>query len=588
MMFSDSCVGGLIPDTRIDTTRVIWDTIPMPTNDPLMALDTCVGQIIAVTTSDVVMVQKGHKQHLFQPLKHVSLSDVIEIEGVWYATSPTSGLSSSTNGGMTWHPDLSEGSPKAVASIHSMQGTPAVLTTTGEVFIRPTQRWVRVPNRYGAIRQLSATSSLLFAITDTAVVCFIPNHAEWTFLESKRNRKAFIASYRDTTLVYVGDTLLHIVNHGDENITVRRTPIDRLSVQTIAYGSCGKILASERNVYRVDESGNISSLPSGPWSDTKRITSCDCVNEKVVVSTNDPSARVLLINPNLETTWKETAIVTNTDANLDIIGVRGTPAGGLFIRARREGLWYSADTGRFAINVSNPMAGVQADAMVRIGNDFFVSTMFGGTVVVANCGERVHRVPNTLPYAVGTMVVTVSDSILVACLLQDRYYISHDRGRTWTPIAAPDTFGIVDKMFGIGNTVYLANPKGLRYAQAPDFTWYEMEAPSGCVNVQQLLRYNNGIILNSVTGAFYKPQVGPWMPIRLPDTEGPARFSTVATDGRTLVAAGKVGLYRSNNHGETWDFIPTPTRRRFIVLGLFQKRVWGFVDNGTICFADLP
>jgi hypothetical protein len=560
----------------------------MPTNDPLMALDTCDGRIIAVTTSDVIIVQKGRKQHLFQPLKHVSLSDVIAIDGIWYATSPTSGLSSSTNGGMTWHADLLEGSPKAIASIHSLERMPAVLTTSGEAYVRTTQRWMRIPSRFGSIRQMSATSRMLFAITDTAIVYVKSGDAEWTFLEPKRNRKAFIASYGDTALVHVGDTLVFIVNQGDESITVKRTPVERLSVQSIAFGLCGTIVASERNVYRVDESGNITSLPSGPWSDTKRITSCDCVAEKVAVATNDPSARVLLIDPNREAKWKETAIVSNTDANLDIIGVRGTPTGELFIRARREGLWYSADTGRFAVNVSNPMAGVQADAMVRIRNDFFVSTMFGGTIYVSNCGERVARVPNTLPYAVGTMVVTVSDSILVACLLQDRYFTSYDRGRTWTQIAAPDTFGIVDKMFGIGSTVYLANPKGLRYAQAPDFTWYEMEVPSGCINVQQMLRYNKGIILNSVTGAFYKPQDGPWTAIRLPDTEGPARFSTVATDGGTLVAAGKVGLYRSNNNGETWDFIPTPTRRRFIVLGLFEKRVWGFVDNGTICFTDLP
>jgi len=368
---------------------------------------------------------------------------------------------------------------------------------------------------------------------------------------------------------------------------ISRTAVKEKDVQRIALGPCGLILASNREVHLLQGTDNIFTLPKVPWAEGKRVTSCDCVGNNVVVSTNDPGARVLVSNPKVNPRWIETAIINNQDVELDVIGVRGTPNGGMFVRVRREGLWYSADSGRFALNVSNPMVGVKTDALIRVRNDFFLTTLYGGTLAIRNGGDTVERLPNSLPFAVGTMVVPVNDSVLVACLLQDRYYASYDRGRSWQSIPAPDTFGIVDKMFAIGNTVFLANPKGLRYAKGPDFTWNELEQPSGCVNVQQMMAYEDGIVINCVTGTFIKPLGKSWKPLKVPDYEGPALFMSTIVSGKTLIGSGKEGLYRTQDGGQTWDYIPTPTRRRFIVLGVFQGKIWGFVDNGTICFGNL-
>ncbi len=573
---------------RLDTNRIVWDTIPMPSNDPLIALDTCNGRMVVSTINDVITIDNGRKLHAFQPLKHVSLSDAIEVNGVWFASSSTAGLSYTTNQGMTWHHDGREGVPKAIASLSSIGGRLVAVTTSGELVMQESTGWRREPVPYGPIRHLSTTSTLLFALTDTALAYKQPGVGDWQIVSSGQFRRSLMASFHDTCLVTIGDSLLRIVVDENAAIGTTRHTLNRLSPLHMAYGACGLVLATDRLVYHGSSTGAVSSQPRGPWADTKRITSCDCVDNNVTVSTNDPAAKVLVIDPLRESRWRYTTLITNTDSELDIVGVRGTPSSGVFVRARREGLWHSADSGKFAINVSNPMVGVKADAVVRIYNDFFVSTMFGGTITVSNCGTDVGRIPRTLPYAVGTMVVTVADTVLVACLLQDRYYASYNRGVDWTPIPAPDTFGIVDKMFGIGNTVYLANPKGLRYAEAPNFVWRELEKPSDCLNVQQMKAYRNGIVLNCVSGTFFKPTNGNWRPFIVPDSEGPARFSTVAIDGGTFVGAGKLGLYRTSDGGESWDFIPTPTRRRFIILGVYNNRVWGFIDNGTVCHGVLP
>jgi len=576
-------------EMRLDTTKVSWDTIPLSSNAPLLALDTCGGRIIAASTEDVVFLDESRKHHVFQPLKHVALSDVLEINGMWFAASATSGVSHSTNRGMTWHLDHGVHSPKAVSSLKSLNGNLVVLTTSGEIHLRDTtSTWSRISTPIGPVRQLASTNSTLFAITDSAVSYMHVGGNTWHPLVTGKLRKPLIASFGDTCVVVLNDSLYRIIIREDRSTSLIRTSIEQSGSMHLAYGLCGLVLTTDRMVYQLDANGRLVSLPRGPWAETKRTTSCDCVDDRIAVSTNDPAARVLVMHPTRDSKWSVTTLITRADTDLDVIGVRGTPSGGLFIRARRQGLWHSADTGRFALNVSNPMTGVRADAMVRTGNNFFVSTLFGGTIAVINCGERVERVSKALPFAVGTMVVSVADSILVACLLKDRYYASYNNGVSWTQITAPDTFGIVDKMFGIGNTVYLANPKGLRYAEAPHFAWRELERPSECLNVQQMMAYRGGLLLNCMTGTFHKRSDGQWTSLKLPDAEGPALLNATVVTGETLIGAGKTGLYKTDDGGETWSFIPTPTRRRFIVLGVFKGEVWGFVDNGTICHGKLP
>jgi len=575
---------------QIDTVRMEWDTIPMPSDDVIMAIDTCGDNLFVVSNSDIALVRKGFRQHLLAPLRYVTLSDAVERGDTWFVSTTTNGLSYSTNQGLVWRQDTSNQIPKSITSIGGTDSMQVLLSSAGTLVVRNSNTpWKPLPCPFGLVRAAVYTRNTVFALTDTSIAYYLVNSGTWKHLRSTSRERTMIKAYGDSVVAVTSSRVfMWIDNPEDINRDTSSYEIEPRTWTSMAFGACGLFLVDAKNAFSYSFGHKPEAIDRTPWSAQRRIATCDCVGDRFVVATNDPQHRVLSISTlRGEKNWRETTIMGSEDIEMNVVAVKGNDRGGLFVISRNDGLWWSNDTGSFALNVSRPFDKVVADGAARVGNDFLVTSLYGGQFLVKSCGVDVERA-TTLPFVVGTLVVTVSDTVLVSCLLQDNYLVSTDKAKTWHRIPPPDTFGIIDKMFGIGDRVYVTSPKGVRYADAPNFEWKTLVVPNQCAYIQRITEHKGNLVVGCFTGTFLRSPSGNWSSLTLGDGLGPAILVPLISTETDLIGSGKDGFYRSRDLGTTWTFTPSPTHQRLIVLGVYKNVLWGFLGNGPLCFLELP
>lgn len=260
----------------------------------------------------------------------------------------------------------------------------------------------------------------------------------------------------------------------------------------------------------------------------------------------------------------------------------GTGGQGIF--ASRDGgqTWAGAYPGRYvpavALNPANPSVAV---ASLR---DRLVRSVDGGqlwhTLPVAWAAEEV------------VMLVWPSGGPLAAGTGRGRLYLSFDGGDSWLPAGdgLPDGSSILALAIDPEQRLIAGSWTGLYASNNLGQSWFPLPDGPGAPQPHTLLNTGNRLLLGGRSGLFaWQPEQGQW--VAEEGLQGNSVLSLAAAPSGLLYAGTSRGLYRSHNHGQSWEPLPSlavgipalavdPTRSNHIYMLAAWERVYESWDGG--------